>query len=119
MREGCFRARAWVAGKGVRTVWTAKTPEEAAWMLARWHICPTLLPSPPKRPAKGSDEAGRRVSGEKLAPRVLDAGVLSAPERPESQPGKRQKCAVDNMVGRADHQMVQVDRIPLSPVKNT
>ena len=71
VREGCYRARAWVAGRGVRTVWTAKTAEEAAWVLARWHTCPTLLPSPPKRPAKASDEAGRRVGGEKLAPRVL------------------------------------------------
>jgi|TARA_B110000046_G_scaffold138305_1_gene144686 hypothetical protein len=119
VREGCYRARAWVAGKGVRTVWTAKTAEEAAWVLARWHICPTLLTSPPKRPAKASDEAGRRVGGEKLAPRVLDAGMLSAAERLGSQPGKRQKCAVDTVAGRADHQMVQVGRIPLSPVKNT
>ena len=99
VREGCYRARAWVAGKGVRIVWTAKTAEEAAWMLARWHMYPTLLPSPPKRPAKGSDKVGSTGGGERLAPRVLDAGVLSVPERPESQPGKRQKRAEDNMAG--------------------
>ena len=90
-------------------------------MLARWHTCPTLLPSPPKRPAKASDEAGRRVGGDKALSSVLDTEMLSAAEyhteRLGSQPGKRQKCAVDTMAGRADHQMVHVDRIPLSPVR--
>ena len=115
VREGCYRARAWVAGKGVRTVWTAKTAEEAAWVLARWHIYPTLLTSPPKRPAKASDEAGRRVGGEKLAPRVLDAGMLSAAERLGSQPGKRQKCAVDTGGASRPDQMARARSKPGAP----
>ena len=56
LREGCFRARAWVAGKGMRTVSTDRTAEGAAWDLAAWYKSPYTLPSPPKRQFKASDD---------------------------------------------------------------
>ena len=58
-----WRARGWVAGKGMRTVWVASTPEEAAWMLARWHHHPCELPSPKKGRAKpGEGKVRSRAS---------------------------------------------------------
>ena len=74
-----WRARVWIKGKGTRTVCTASTAKEAAWLLARWRHYPCELSSPEKRPGKGSNGTGRSSDAgarAPLSPRRLDASNL-------------------------------------------
>ena len=51
VRPGCFQARIHIKNKGRCTVWTSETPEESAWMLARWRLDPCGLSSPGRKRA--------------------------------------------------------------------
>ena len=98
-----WRARVWIKGKGTRTVCTASTAKEAAWLLARWHHYPCELPSPEKQPDKASNEMGRSSDGEErapLSPRRLDASSQRVVVSRHCESGKRQKCAVSESEAR-------------------
>ena len=89
-----WRARGWVAGKGMRTVWVASTPEEAAWMLARWHHHPCELPRPQSKPFYGTNGLERKSDGEErapLSPRRLNASAAHRDEQRPNEPAKRLK----------------------------
>ena len=91
-----WRARAWVAGKGMRTVWVAASAAEAAWMLARWKHYPCELPSPQSKPFKAASGTSRESDGEArapLSPRRLSGGNQRVDEWHASEPAKRQKRA--------------------------
>ena len=91
-----WRARVWIKGKGTRTICTASTAKEAAWLLARWHHYPCELPSPEKQPDKASNGMGRSSDGEErapLSPRRLSGGNQRVDEWHASESAKRQKRA--------------------------
>ena len=91
-----WRARAWVTGKGMRTVWVAASAAEAAWMLARWHQYPCELPSPPSKLAKASNGMSRVSDSEErapLSPRRLSGGNQRVDEWHASESAKRRRSA--------------------------
>ena len=98
-----WRARVWIKGKGTRTICTASTAKEAAWLLARWHHYPCELPSPEKQPDKASNGMGRSSDGEErapLSPRRLNASSQRVVVPRPCESGKRQKCAVSEPEAR-------------------
>ena len=106
VRDGCFQARVKVPGKGLRIVWKASTPEESAWMLARWRQYPCSLRSPAKgRAARGEGSKREREAEARRTRRLL--GGDSQPDSVLASPSAQTGC--ESRQQKAPKHMVAVD----------